>query len=90
MARNRARDYLYAAAEFGTYNPVRVLEGLRAENQAHHWGQAESAATERAKRQLVELFCPRAESWRIKVLQRSLQLAHHAVDRLLEVPSSSD
>ena len=90
MAQNRGREYLYAAAEFGTYNPLRVLAGLRAENQAHHWGRAKSASTERAKRQLVELFCPCAERWRTQVLERSMELVHHAIDGLLEVPSSSD
>lgn len=90
VARNRARDYLYAAAEFGTYNPLRVLAGLRAENQAHHWGPPDSASTGRAKQQLVELFCPRAESWRTKVLTRGIQLAHHSIDELLELPLSNN
>ena len=90
VGQNRARDYLYTAAEFGTYNPLRVLAGLRAENQAHHWGQTESASSERAKRQLVALFCPRAESWRTPVVARSMRLVHHAVNGLLELPPSSD
>ena len=38
VAQSRTRDYLYATGEFGTCNPLRVLAGLRAENQAHHWG----------------------------------------------------
>ncbi len=83
-ARNRSRDYLYAAAEFGTCNPLRVLAGLRAENQAHHWGLADSASSERAKQQLVALFCPRAESWRIQVLEQGMRLVHNAIDALLE------
>ena len=39
VARNLAPDYLFACAEFGTYGPIQVLTGLRAENQAHHWGR---------------------------------------------------
>jgi len=84
VARNRGRDYLYAAAEFGTCNPLRVLAGLRAENQAHHWGSPDSASTAQAKQQLVELFCPRAERWRTGVLERSFQLIHRAIDGLIE------
>ena len=90
VARNRERDYLYAAAEFGTYDPLRVLAGLRAENQAHHWGQPERPSTERAKQQLVELFCPRAESWRTRVLQRGIQLVHRSINGLLELPASNN
>ena len=67
VVRNRQRDYLYAAAEFGTYTPAKGLAGLRAENQTYHWCRPEAASTEAAKRQLVELFCPRSEDWRTRV-----------------------
>jgi hypothetical protein len=82
VARNHERDYLYAGAEFGTYNPIRTLAGLRAENQAHHWGQPDNSSTERTKQQLVELFCPRAENWRTQVLKRGMQLAYQASEGL--------
>jgi len=78
-ARSRGRDYLYAAAEFGTYTPTKMLAGLRAENQAHHWGRADAPSTERAKQRLVELFCPRSEAWRARVLERGRQLVAQAV-----------
>lgn len=81
-ARNQGRDYLYAAAEFGTYNVLRVLAGLRAENQAHHWGTGDTASTAHAKQQLVELFCPRAETWRTTVLEHGLALVDRALDEL--------
>lgn len=85
-ARYSSRDYLYAAAEFGTFNPLRMLAGLRAENQAHHWESPRSASTERTKQQLVALFCPHAASWRTRVLERGMRLAHTAIDVLLEPP----
>ncbi len=84
VTRNRGRDYLYAAAEFGTCRPARVLAGLRAENQAYHWGRPEDASTERAKQRLVELFCPRSARWRTRVLERSVQLVGQAIDALAE------
>ncbi len=90
VAHNGGRDYLYAAAEFGTYNVLRVLSGLRAENQAHHWGRFNQAASERSKQRLVELFCPRAQSWRTKVLAQSEHLIHRAIHGLLELPESSN
>jgi len=57
-------NYLYACAEFGTYDPIAVLGALRAENQAHHWSTDASAATRWAKHRLLERFCPASPSWR--------------------------
>lgn len=80
VASGIAPDYLFACAEFGTYGPVQVLAGLRAENQAHHWGQPASGETLRAKRRLRELFCPASPVWRSRVLEQGYRL----VDRSLE------
>ena len=77
--RSRGRDYLYAVAEFGTYKPIDVVAGLRAENQAHHWGKWEDRATRHAKRRLRELFCPRSEDWRQRVLARAFHLVGQAI-----------
>lgn len=79
MARRRGRDYLFATAEFGTYAPTRVLAGLRAENQAQHWAAPESASTELAKRQLLELFCPRSARWRSQALAQGVQFVQRAI-----------
>jgi hypothetical protein len=85
-AHTRGLDYLYAVAEFGTYAPVQVVKGLRAENQAHHWCGANDASTERAKQRLVELFCPTSEEWRTLVLERGRQLVAQAIRGLSDEP----
>ena len=82
MTRSRKVDYLYSAAEFGTYPPTTMLAGLRAENQAHHWGERDDPATDRAKQRLVELFCPRSDAWRTRVLEHSRRLIAQALDGL--------
>jgi hypothetical protein len=79
VARNQQRNYLIAGAEFGTYSPIRVLGGLRAENQAHHWGRPTDRSTRRAKHRLQELFCPSSPAWRAKVLERGVELVEKAV-----------
>ncbi len=79
VTRNPSRDYLFAAAEFGTYKPTLVLAGLRAENQAHHWCRPEDASTERTKRQLVELFCPESDRWRARVLEHGRHLVSQGI-----------
>jgi hypothetical protein len=86
VARNLAPDYLFAFAEFGTYGPIQVLAGLRAENQAHHWGTPTAASTVRAKRRLKELFCPSAETWRLQVLDCSHDLVARALRGLAGSP----
>lgn len=80
VSRKFAPDYLYACAEFGTYGPVQVLGGLRAENQAHHWGNHPDIASIRARQQLKELFCPSSETWRSRVIRHSLDLVDRAID----------
>ena len=79
VARREGVDYLHAVAEFGTYTPIQVVAGLRAENQAHHWCDWEDASTRQAKQRLVELFCPRSEDWRRRVLERGHQLVAQAI-----------
>jgi hypothetical protein len=85
VSRGLAPDYLFACAEFGTYGPIQVLAGLRAENQAHHWGVPSASSTVRAKARLKELFCPAANDWRSQVLDRSLELVGQAHRGLIGV-----
>ena len=87
-AQHLAPDYLFACAEFGTFGPVKVLGGLRAENQAHHWGEPKCNSTRRAKEQLRELFCPSSNAWRSQFLQRSFDLISRAQQGLLAVSGS--
>jgi hypothetical protein len=82
MSRGLAPDYLFAYAEFGTYGPIPVLAGLRAENQAHHWGTVDSPETGRAKARLKELFCPADERWRSRVLERSRDIVRRSLHEL--------
>ena len=79
VAHGMATDYLFACAEFGTYGPIHVLAGLRAENQAHHWGSPLAASTVWSKQRLKELFSPAAPSWRTKVMKKSLDLVELAL-----------
>jgi hypothetical protein len=79
VSRGLAPDYLFAYAEFGTYSPIQMLAGLRAENQAHHWGDRSARTTVRAKERLKELFCPADSGWRSRGLEHGVHLAHRAL-----------
>ncbi len=89
VSRNLALDYLFACAEFGTYGPLRILAGLRAENQAHHWASPTAASTVWAKQRLKELFCPSAKAWRTTVLANSVDLANLALAGLCALSPSA-
>ena len=79
---NFAANYTYACAEFGTYNPVKMLAGLRAENQAHHWSRPAAPEREQTRQHLRELFCPASPQWQQTVIDRSLQLIDQALNGL--------
>ena len=68
VARDLAPDYLFAFMEFGTYGNLKVVEGLRAENQAVQWSRPGDPRIEAAKARLRELFCPASLSWRSRVI----------------------
>lgn len=82
ISRIPEREYVYVCVEFGTYGAIRVLSGLRAENQAHHWGQPTDRSTQLAKQRLKELFCPASVEWRDQVIQESIELVEKTVERL--------
>ena len=82
VSRRVAPVYLFAFAEFGTYGNLRVLAGLRAENQAHHWAAPDAPGTTRAKARLRELFCPADSAWRARALAGGVSLVRRAVDGL--------
>lgn len=75
-----SRRYRFACLEFGTYSPLRVLAALRAENRAHHHSTPGAAAYGRAKRELVECFCPASRLWRRKALGGALGVIGQAVE----------
>ena len=79
-----ASNYLYLVAEFGTYGSVAMLGGLRAENQAHHWGKRDGVVEQAARARLKELFCPADPNWRSQVLERGKQLVRQAINAMAE------
>lgn len=68
------RRYYFAGAEFGTYDPVRIIGAIRAENRAHHYAIEGSKIYNTAKAELLECFCPASEEWRARVLKLAEQI----------------
>lgn len=63
--------------EFGTYSALKVLRAMREENceyqRARREGQ-ELPLTHKSKAGLLAAFCPLAEEWRSKVVERGLEV----------------
>jgi hypothetical protein len=80
VAQGVVPDYLFACVEFGTYGPITMLAGIRAENRAFHWADPASAAARRSKRRLNDLFCPADAGWRTTVVETAGALIDRAVN----------
>ncbi len=77
-----SREYRFVAAEFGTYDVIRVLGAIRAENRAHHYSDKTSSAYKNAKAELLECFCPSDASWRRQVTESGLKIIFQATQAL--------
>lgn len=73
------RRYRFACVEIGTYSSLRVLRALRTGNRAHRFWAPDSGPYERAKRELVECFCPSSARWRREAVGQTLELVAGAV-----------
>jgi hypothetical protein len=67
------------AAEFGTYDPVRVFWAMRADNWLEHHGDRESEVGRAVKAELLEVFRPDDAGWSRSVLERGAALLEQAV-----------
>ena len=78
--RNVGGLYHCLTAEFGTYNGIRILGALRAENQAHFHAKPDSSNYKWAKRQVLEAFVPAAPDWREAVVDKALTVINRAIN----------
>jgi len=76
------RSYRFVTAEFGTYDPIRVLAAIRAENRAHHFAKEQSQDYQNAKQELMECFCPADVSWRRQVVTDGLNILRQGINGL--------
>jgi hypothetical protein len=77
-------NYRFTCAEFGTYAAIRVVEALRTENQAHHWGSPGDEATLRAKERLKEVFAPADPAWRSTAVEQGVELVQNGMRAVFE------
>ncbi len=73
------RERTAAAAEFGTYDPIRIFAAMRAENWLHHHGDLDSQQGAAIKEELLEVFRPKDGAWRARVLETGAELIAQAI-----------
>ena len=78
-----ARRCRFITAEFGTHGVLRVLAALRAENHAHHYCRSDDPAFTRAKRALLECFCPASVQWRDTAIHAALRIIEQGARALV-------
>ncbi|MFT7520536.1 MAG: putative deacylase [Kiritimatiellia bacterium] len=82
-------DYDGISVEFGTVGPLRILEALREENRAWHYGDPEHPRTRAARDLLYSVFCPIDQRWRDRVVPEGVRLVHKALERELDAARSA-
>jgi hypothetical protein len=80
---------LAVCQEFGTYKAPWMLKVIRDENRLHHWGDADKKfqtsngvdVEHPLKQRMMEMFNPRSEAWRAKVISAGLRRLNQAFGR---------
>jgi hypothetical protein len=82
VAQKPSIDYTYLCAEFGTLGPIKILNRLRRENQAHFYCDPNDSRFARAKTDLKESFCPSDPRWRKAVLAQASIIVEQSLSML--------
>ncbi len=72
----------FLAQEFGTYDPTRVFQAMRADNWLQHYGDVESENGRAIKAELLEVFRPADPAWQRAVLDGGARVIGQARDGL--------
>jgi hypothetical protein len=68
--------------EFGTYEPMRMIRAMRADNWLHAHGDPSDATGRALRAEMLEVFGPASTDWRRRVVDTGARLVALALDRL--------
>jgi len=68
--------------EFGTYPAKDVFLALRAENWLHHHGGSDHQDAEKIKAELLRVFYPNTEKWKLQVWKQGKEVVEQALAHL--------
>jgi len=76
------RELTVVGAEFGTYDPVRIFQAMRADNWLHQHGDLGSEQGVAIKKELLEVFRPDDAQWGSRILEVGASLISNAINGL--------
>lgn len=79
LARN---DLLAVAMEFGTRPTIAVFRALRSENWLHHYGGVDHPDGTKVRHELLDVFYPLDEQWRLAVWRQGRDIVMQALANL--------
>jgi predicted deacylase len=68
--------------EFGTYSELKVLWALRTENWLHNYGAREHPESNRIKTNLLRVFYPDDDIWKLKVWEQGQKLVEQVLTHI--------
>jgi hypothetical protein len=74
--------FAFGFPEFGTYEPMRMIRAMRADNWLHLHGDPSDAVGRALQAEMLEVFRPASRDWRRRVVATGAQLVELALARL--------
>lgn len=71
-------DLIVVGAEFGTYDPARIFQAMRADNWLHQHGDLDSELGVAIKKEILEVFRPEGARWSACLLEVGADLITRA------------
>jgi len=72
----------FAFPEYGTYEPMRMIGAMRADNWLHAHGDPFDATGRAIKTEVLEVFRPASREWQHRIVQTGAELLAQAIARL--------
>jgi len=65
--------------EYGTFPPMKVFKALRLENWLHHYCEENHPKAQKIKAELLKVFYPNTEDWKLQVWQQGKEIVDQAL-----------
>ena len=65
--------------EYGTFSPMEVFKALRLENWLHHYGEENHPNAQKIRAELLKVFYPNTEDWKLQVWQQGKEIIDQAL-----------
>jgi hypothetical protein len=74
--------FAFGFPEYGTYDPMRMIRAIRADNWLHAHGDPSDATGRAIRDEILEVFRPASPDWRRRVVETGARLVEQGLARL--------